>query len=60
MNPRRQLHGFAADLYAFGVLLVMMLTGGEVYHDTREAPFERRLPPETPKELQEVLQRSGA
>lgn len=24
-----QMHGFAADLYAFGVLLVMMLTGGE-------------------------------
>jgi len=23
------MHGFAADLYAFGVLLVMMLTGGE-------------------------------
>ena len=61
-----QMHGFAADLYAFGVLLVMMLTGGEagashgrvsisnnqwiqfvlwclqVYHDVREAPFEKR------------------
>jgi hypothetical protein len=24
------MHGFAAALYAFGVLLVMMLTGGEV------------------------------
>lgn len=57
VNPRRQMHGFAADLYAFGVLLVMMLTGGEVYHDTREAPFERRLPPESIKELQDVLAR---
>jgi len=57
VNPRRQMHGFAADLYAFGVLLVMMLTGGEVYHDTREAPFERRLPPESLKELQDVLAR---
>ena len=27
--PAWQMHGFAADLYAFGVLLVMMLTGGE-------------------------------
>lgn len=57
VNPRRQMHGFAADLYAFGVLLVMMLTGGEVYHDTREAPFERRLPPESLKDLHDVLAR---
>ena len=28
-TPAWQMHGFAADLYAFGVLLVMMLTGGE-------------------------------
>lgn len=57
VNPRRQEHGFAADLYAYGVLLVMMLTGGEVYHDTREAPFERRLPPETLKDLKAILAR---
>eukprot|EP00930_Biecheleria_cincta_P042696 TRINITY_DN29385_c0_g1_i1.p1 TRINITY_DN29385_c0_g1~~TRINITY_DN29385_c0_g1_i1.p1 ORF type:complete len:844 (-),score=122.52 TRINITY_DN29385_c0_g1_i1:270-2543(-) len=57
VNPRRQEHGFAADLYAYGVLLVMMLTGGEVYHDTREAPFERRLPPESLKDLRDILSR---
>lgn len=57
VNPRRQEHGFAADLYAYGVLLVMMLTGGEVYHDTREAPFERRLPPESLKDLRDILGR---
>jgi len=57
VNLRRQVHGFAADMYAYGVLLVMMLTGGEVYHDTREAPFERRLPPESLKDLQDVLER---
>jgi len=57
VNPKRQMHGFAADLYAFGVLLVMMLTGGEVYHDVREAPFEKRLPPESLKDLRDILGR---
>ncbi|CAJ1397603.1 unnamed protein product [Effrenium voratum] len=57
VNPRRQMHGFAADLYAFGILLVMMLTGGEVYHDSREAPFERRLPPESLTDLRFMLGR---
>jgi len=55
VNPRRQVHGFAADLYSFGVLILMLLTGGEVYHDKREPPFERRLPPETPSELRELI-----
>eukprot|EP00421_Protoceratium_reticulatum_P014115 CAMPEP_0168386268 /NCGR_PEP_ID=MMETSP0228-20121227/15340_1 /TAXON_ID=133427 /ORGANISM="Protoceratium reticulatum, Strain CCCM 535 (=CCMP 1889)" /LENGTH=883 /DNA_ID=CAMNT_0008399463 /DNA_START=72 /DNA_END=2723 /DNA_ORIENTATION=- len=54
VNPRRQVHGFAADMYSFGVLLLMMLMGGEVYHDTRE-PWERRLPPETPSDLRDVI-----
>mmetsp|Transcript_70872 Transcript_70872/g.125192 ORF Transcript_70872/g.125192 Transcript_70872/m.125192 type:complete len:930 (+) Transcript_70872:155-2944(+) len=57
VNLRREVHGFAADMYAYGVLLVMMLTGGEVYHDTREAPFERRLPPESLTDLRDVLER---
>lgn len=55
VNPRRQVHGFAADMYSFGVLLLMMLMGGEVYRDTREPPWERRLPPETPANLRAVL-----
>ncbi|CAJ1445570.1 unnamed protein product, partial [Effrenium voratum] len=38
VNPRRQMHGFAADLYAFGILLVMMLTGGEVGTTTGGRP----------------------
>lgn len=54
VNPRRQVHGFAADLYSFGVLILMMLMGGEVYHDKRP-PYERRLPPETPGELRDVI-----
>ena len=33
------MHGFAADLYAFGVLLVMMLTGGEVVEFPVEIGF---------------------
>jgi len=57
VNPKRQMHGFAADLYAFGVLLVMMMSGGEVYHDVREAPFEKRLPPESLKDLRDILGR---
>merc|ERR1719414_1475554 len=32
-----------------------MLTGGEVYHDMREPPRERRLPPETPSDLRVIL-----
>lgn len=55
VNPRRQVHGFAADMYSYGVLMLMMLMGGEVYHDSREPPHERRLPPETPKDLRDVL-----
>merc|ERR1712129_541213 len=31
----RLVHGFAADLYSFGVLLLMLLMGGEVFHDAR-------------------------
>jgi len=50
----RLVHGFAADLYSFGVLLLMLLMGGEVFHDARS---ERRLPPETPSDLREVLGR---
>eukprot|EP00419_Tripos_fusus_P003179 CAMPEP_0172683270 /NCGR_PEP_ID=MMETSP1074-20121228/18740_1 /TAXON_ID=2916 /ORGANISM="Ceratium fusus, Strain PA161109" /LENGTH=930 /DNA_ID=CAMNT_0013502099 /DNA_START=181 /DNA_END=2973 /DNA_ORIENTATION=+ len=53
INPRL-VHGFAADLYSFGVLLLMLLMGGEVFHD---AQSERRLPPETPNDLREVLGR---
>jgi serine/threonine protein kinase len=53
INPRL-VHGFAADLYSFGVLLLMLLMGGEVFHDARS---ERRLPPETPSDLREVLGR---
>lgn len=55
VNLRRQVHGFAADMYSFGVLLLMMLMGGEVYHDSREPPWERRLPPETPKDLRNII-----
>mmetsp|Transcript_114554 Transcript_114554/g.318996 ORF Transcript_114554/g.318996 Transcript_114554/m.318996 type:complete len:948 (+) Transcript_114554:157-3000(+) len=55
VNPRRQVHGFAADLYSFGVMLLMMIMGGEVYHDMREPPWERRLPPETPNDLQDIV-----
>lgn len=56
VNPRRQVHGFAADLYSFGVLLLMLLMGGKVYHDgSREPPCERRLPPETPEDLRAIL-----
>jgi len=55
VNPKRQVHGFAADMYSFGVLLLMMLMGGEVYHDTRQSPWERRLPPEKPSDLREIL-----
>lgn len=55
VNPRRQVHGFAADMYSFGVLLLMMLMGGEVYHDTSAQPWERRLPPETPKDLRNII-----
>jgi len=53
INPRL-VHGFAADLYSFGVLLLMLIMGGEVFHDARS---ERRLPPETPADLREVLSR---
>jgi len=59
INPHRQVHGFAADMYSFGVLLFMLLTGGEVYHDVREAPWERRLPPETPSSLRDKLGHLG-
>jgi len=55
VNPRRQVHGFAADMYSFGVLMLMLLMGGEVYHDPREHPSERRLPPETPKDLRNTI-----
>lgn len=57
VNPRREVHGFAADLYSLGVLLLMMLMGGEVYHDSREPPWERRLPPESTKDLREIVNR---
>jgi len=55
VNPRREVHGFAADMYSFGVLLLMLLMGGEVYHNSREAPYERRLPPETASDLRAVV-----
>lgn len=55
VNPRREVHGFAADMYSFGVLLLMLLMGGEVYHNNQEAPHERRLPPETPSDLRAVV-----
>jgi len=55
VNPRRQVHGFAADMYSYGVLLLMLLMGGEVYHDTRQPPWERRLPPETPRDLLHMI-----
>lgn len=55
VNPRREVHGFAADMYSFGVLLLMLLMGGEVYHNSQEAPYERRLPPETPSDLRAVI-----
>lgn len=55
VNPRRQVHGFAADMYSYGVLVLMLLMGGEVYHDTRQPPWERRLPPETPRDLRHMI-----
>jgi len=55
VNPRRQVHGFAADMYSFGVLVLMMLMGGEVYHNSQEPPYERRLPPETPSDLRAMV-----
>lgn len=54
VNPKKLVHGYAADLYSLGVLVSMMLMGGEVYRDRREDD-ERRLPPERPQDLQEVL-----
>lgn len=59
VNPCRQVHGFAADMYSFGVLVLMLLMGGEVYHDLREPPWERRLPPETPADLRGIVDRLG-
>jgi len=55
VSLRRQVHGFAADMYSFGVLLLMLLIGGEVQHIAQGPPWERRLPPETPFELNAVL-----
>mmetsp|Transcript_19672 Transcript_19672/g.45875 ORF Transcript_19672/g.45875 Transcript_19672/m.45875 type:complete len:953 (-) Transcript_19672:172-3030(-) len=56
VNPRREVHGCAADMYSFGVLLFMLLVGGEVFH-LREPPWERRVPPETPGDLRAVVDR---
>mmetsp|Transcript_10432 Transcript_10432/g.18780 ORF Transcript_10432/g.18780 Transcript_10432/m.18780 type:complete len:504 (+) Transcript_10432:118-1629(+) len=58
VNPRREVHGCSADMYSFGVLLFMLLVGGEVVH-LREAPWERRVPPETPGDLKAVVDRLG-
>jgi len=58
VNPRREVHGCSADMYSFGVLLFMLLIGGEVVH-LREAPWERRVPPETPQDLRAVVDRLG-
>lgn len=57
VNLQKQVHGCAADMYSYGVLMLMMLMGGEVYHDVRDAPVERRLPPEAPKDLRDILGR---
>jgi len=57
VSERRQVHGYAADMYSFGVLILMLLMGGEVQHITQGPPWESRLPPETPGELRAVLDR---
>jgi serine/threonine protein kinase len=59
VSQRRQVHGFAADMYSFGILLFMLITGGEVYHNATEYPHERRLPPETLADLRAILGRLG-
>lgn len=57
VSLRRQVHGFAVDMYSFGVLLLMLLMGGEVHHIEQGPPWESRLPPETPGQLKAVLDR---